>query len=548
MDFLNRAWAQLSELFRSLTPGARISSALLLVVVVVSVAWLFNSQVTGTDAYLMNGERFAPSDLPAMEAAFAKAGLATYELEGTRIRVPRGQQAAFMGALADAGALPANFGDHLSRAVEDSNPFLTSAQRDQMLKVAKQKELATIVRNMQGIESAAVFFDEKVNPGLRRDKTMTASVMVKPQGTLPLDEARIPMIRHLVAGAVAGISPQKVTVIDQNGRTHAGDEATGAVGGQDDIYFVTQQKWQQFYRDSIRSALSYVENAVVTVNVDLDKELEHVEESVKVDPQPVAISVREEGLTSSTERGSPGGLVGLQAQQPNAGAALGSASQNNRNSEESNSREEQNVVSHERKQIRTKGLTPTGVRVAVAIPDTYIRQVWNLQNPTPADQQPVEPDSTELAKLEEDIKLKIRSHVFGQIIAPGEVQDPSRVVTVTTFASLPRTGIPEPTLAEQALAWLAGNWSILGLAGLAMASLLILRSTIRAMPAPHPEAPPTVLSLTPPSDEPEAEGQPAAKKRKLTVGPSLRDELAEIVREDPDTAANILKSWIGNAS
>ena len=38
MDFLNKAIAQLSELFRSMTPGARITAGLLLAVVVISVA------------------------------------------------------------------------------------------------------------------------------------------------------------------------------------------------------------------------------------------------------------------------------------------------------------------------------------------------------------------------------------------------------------------------------------------------------------------------------------------------------------------------------
>ncbi len=548
MDFLNRAWNQLVDLFRSMTPGARITSGLLLAVVLVSVAWLFNTQVSGTDAYLMGGERFAPSDLPAMEAAFAKAGLAAYEVDGNRVRVPRGQQSAYMGALADAGSLPANFGDYLLRAVDDSNPFLTSAQREQKLKVAKQKELAAIVRAMQGIESAAVFFDEKLNAGLKRDKTFTASVIVKPQGGMPLDESRVPMIRHLVAGAIAGLAPQKVTVIDQNGRTYAGDESGGSGSGADDIYFATQQKWQQWYHDSIRNALSYVQDAVVTVNVDLDKELDHLEESVKVDPQAVPISIREETQLNTSERGSPGGQVGLQAQQPNAGANLAAAGQSNRTNEDISNREEQSVVSHERKQIRTKGLTPTGVRVAVAIPDSYIRQVWQLKNPTPEGQTPADPDPTELAKLEEDIKIKIRSHVFGQIISPGEVQDPTRVVTVTTFAHLPQRSVPEPSLAEDALAWLAGNWQTLGLVGLAAMSLLVLRATFRAEPASPAAAPLAVVPQSEPDEAPVAAGQASTKKRKLTVGPSLRDELAEIVREDPDTAANILKNWIGSAS
>ena len=31
-------------------------------------------------------------------------------------------------------------------------------------------------------------------------------------------------------------------------------------------------------------------------------------------------------------------------------------------------------------------------------------------------------------------------------------------------------------------------------------------------------------------------------------GPSLRDELSDLVKEDPDSAANILRTWIGQAN
>ena len=31
-------------------------------------------------------------------------------------------------------------------------------------------------------------------------------------------------------------------------------------------------------------------------------------------------------------------------------------------------------------------------------------------------------------------------------------------------------------------------------------------------------------------------------------GPSLRDELSDLVKEDPDAAANILRTWIGQVS
>ena len=47
MDFLNKSIAQVSELFRSMTPGARLTAGLLLAVVVVSMGYLFRQGTAG---------------------------------------------------------------------------------------------------------------------------------------------------------------------------------------------------------------------------------------------------------------------------------------------------------------------------------------------------------------------------------------------------------------------------------------------------------------------------------------------------------------------
>jgi hypothetical protein len=47
--------------------------------------------------------------MTAIEAAFAQAGLGGSSVVGNRIRIPRGQKAAYLAAMADGAALPADF-------------------------------------------------------------------------------------------------------------------------------------------------------------------------------------------------------------------------------------------------------------------------------------------------------------------------------------------------------------------------------------------------------------------------------------------------------
>src|SRR4029453_997085 len=105
MDFLNKSIAQWSELFRSMTPGARLTAGLLLAVVVVSMGYLFRQSATGPDAYLFGCEPLSAGQLPSVEAAIAAKGLSGYQREGNRIRVPAGQQATYLAAVVDGNAL-----------------------------------------------------------------------------------------------------------------------------------------------------------------------------------------------------------------------------------------------------------------------------------------------------------------------------------------------------------------------------------------------------------------------------------------------------------
>src|SRR5262245_2453987 len=152
MDFLNKGLTQVGDVFRSLTPGARIVAALLVGVIVVGVGYLVQQRAAGPDEFLMAGQQFTPTELNAMEAAFGKATLSGGEVDGGRIRVPRGQRGAFMGALADGGALPADFGSHLNKAYDHGSVFAGKAEREGRLKIAIQEELAMIIRNMRGVE------------------------------------------------------------------------------------------------------------------------------------------------------------------------------------------------------------------------------------------------------------------------------------------------------------------------------------------------------------------------------------------------------------
>ena len=97
------------------------------------------------------------------------------------------------------------------------------------------------------------------------------------------------------------------------------------------------------------------------------------------------------------------------------------------------------------------------------------------------------------------------------------------------------------------------------MAGVALFSLVMLRSMVKGIPPLDPiaaaQGPPTLsIAGATASGEGKAEASDEDEdevgerpRLKLKKGKSLRDELTAIVKEDPDSAAAILRTWISNA-
>ncbi len=164
-----------------------------------------------------------------------------------------------------------------------------SERSEQRLKIALQKELGVIIGQMNGVETASVLYDTQITGGLRREKTTLASVAVKPSGDEPLDDSQVRTIRRLVAGAVAGLMPENVTVADLSGSIYHDD--TDGTDAPEGPFAAGKRAYEREWKAKILNALAYVPGVIVAVNVALD--LETVPQSEK----PDADSPQETGLT-----------------------------------------------------------------------------------------------------------------------------------------------------------------------------------------------------------------------------------------------------------
>jgi len=549
MEFLTKTSAQINDLFRSMTPGARIASVLLLAVVVVSLGYLFAYHGSGTDHYLMNGQPFSPSDIPAVEAAFAKAGLNNYEFEGMKIRVPRGQQNLYMAALAENGALPPSFYQLLDEPVKSANPFESLTARQTADRVNRQKVLGAIISKMTGIKDAYVMYDTAPGSNFSRETIKTVSVGVTPLASYQIPDTQVLAIRTLVVKAIAGLKPENVAVVDlTNGRTSVGSSNGGANGmtGEDPVLSI-KIKYEKEFKDKILQALITVPGVTVVPNVEIDPQQFFHQEKVENDPKTVPLHSMEKSVTDASDGPSgSGGKPGVQS--PNNPLSLSSSKGTHQEKEDILNTTDSTPLTKTVTTFDKNGLTPTRVTVAVGVPNKYFEKVWQERNPG-TDAAKKTPDKAALEQIRTEETAKIKQCVAALLPKFEGVSDPGQLVTVTAFQDITPPTLPPPAPTEFVLAWMSQYGSTLGMVALAVAGLLMLRSVIRAVPAGQRPVVQELHAETAAAAEPTPERArpPAAPRLRRFAGngTSLRDELSQIVQEDPDAAANVLRTWIG---
>lgn len=548
MDFLNKSLEQVKDLFLSMTPGSRIIAGLLVTLIVASVAFLFQGNMFTADVPLLSGTSIAPADQKAILSAFATEGLDQYEVIGSQIFVPRSHRVDYIAALVKNNAIPPDFHQSLENAVANSSPFESEQHRSDRKKVAKEKEMALILRNMRGLEYASVQYDIEDKGGFPRRKEYTASVVVRPSGSDELDAKLVKSIQNYVSHSIAGLDVENVSVTDLNSRrTYSGTDT--ALAGMDDDPYAARKRWfETHWTETIQGALRFIEGANVTVNVEIDPEMNRLEKGIKYDPRPTTLAASSDKQSESKRTPNNAGQTGLEAQGPNRQAAV--STNTTESTSEKNREETLAVTNQDYTQRQMASLIPRRVKVSVSVPSEFYASVWSSRNP--AATAPADP--AELKKIEEETKKTIETTVVTLLPEQERGDDPYPQVFVWTAPQIPSKAYVEPDLADTALVWLGSNWQTLAMFALGGVALLMLRSMVKNGAGESSGEP--MLKLAPQTDD---AGNPAGpetdedsmqgllKKRFIQSGPNLKSELAEMVREDPDTALNILQNWIGKA-
>ncbi len=581
MDFINQLVAQARGLFLSMTPGTRVMAIIMVAAIAISSAFLVRDSQQTKMELLFGGHLFKDSELYRAETAMSNAGLRLYQRDGNRIKVPTSERDLYLKALSEGNAVPRDLGSSLEKALSGGNflePLTTTKTR---ILAARQNDIAEAIGKLPFVEHASVSYDER-RDGFATRSQSTAAVMVLPKVGFQITDQHKRGIMRLVQSAFAGLKYEDITVMDLSNASEMNGETDPLNSEQQQYYQQKIQVEQDLRRKAVNLLADYGE-VRLEVNVELDPTLREESEKLAYADKPVTVqsttTKKDSEATKTTAGGRPGTEPNALANK-SASLSGGGGDSNSKTKEQQES--ERKIVGKEKTLTAKVGLQVLNATLSVAIPTSYYnvayRRQWQDLNTDKAISEitPIKP--TEYTQLKNDIKDRIQSSLSAILPAPVAGTSGLLRVTVTDYLDMPVEPLPEASLVQTLTAWLATQWQSVAMLGLAAAALMSIRSFAKVgattddsafdngfgipldeatdldladLMAANQNAPGVDASGQPiMGGSIEGGGSPDAKRfgNKVPSGSDIRDQLSDMVRDNPDAAATLLKSWIGESN
>ncbi|WP_337881113.1 flagellar basal-body MS-ring/collar protein FliF [Rheinheimera sp.] len=239
-----------------------------------------------------------------------------YKLEGSTILVNGDEYQNIKLDMVRAGVQQQqSSGDEI--LMQDSGFGVSQRLETERLKHSREQQLARTIEQMQNVASARVLLAiPKENIFARREKQPSATVMISVKGNKSLKESEVDAIVDLVASAVQGLEPSRVTVTDQNGRllnSGSQDASSARVRKEYEMERAREEEYRQKI-DSILIPVLGVDN--YTAQVDLLMDFTAVEQTQKrFNPDLPAVR-SEMSIEQNSIGGGVGGIPGALSNQP----------------------------------------------------------------------------------------------------------------------------------------------------------------------------------------------------------------------------------------
>ena len=243
------------------------------------------------------------------------------------------------------------------------------------LQFSREQQLASTIEQLQSISRAKVLLAiPRENVFARREKKPSATAVLTMQRGRLLSDEEVDSVVDIIASAVQGLNPNRVTVTDQNGRLlNSGSQDSTSSRSRKE--FEIEQKREQEYNDKIDSILIPVVGlGNYTAQVDVTMDFTNVEETQRRYNSDLPALRSEMKVETTNIGGSVSGIPGALTNQPplesnipeDAAVAQKKTLPSRKHSESTTNYELDEAISHTKQQ--------TGVvrRVSVSVALDYV--------------------------------------------------------------------------------------------------------------------------------------------------------------------------------
>lgn len=245
-----------------------------------------------------------------------------YRLEGNVIYVPENELQNIRLSLSRSG-LSQEPSAGTEFLLQDSGFGVSQRLEMERLKHSREQQLARTIEELQSIARARVLLAiPKENVFARQQAMPSATVMVTARGGRVIRDSEVDAIVDLVASAVQGLEPTRVTVTDQNGRLlNSGSQDGSAARSRREHEL--QRSREDEYRQKVDSILLPVLGyGNYTAQVDLLMDFTATEQTQKrFNPDLPAIR-SEMVIEENSVGGGMGGIPGALSNQPPMPSAI----------------------------------------------------------------------------------------------------------------------------------------------------------------------------------------------------------------------------------
>ncbi len=475
-----------------------------------------------------------------------------YQVDGKSVLVSAENYADIRLRLTRAGLASSSEASNDGEAIllKDSSFGVSQRMESERLKLSRERQLASAIEQFQNVAKAQVLLAiPKDNVFARNERKPSATVVLSLKGAA-LGQGEVDSIVDMVASAVQGLEPTRVTVTDQNGRLlNSGSQ--DPLSAQTRKEFAMQQKQELEYKQKIDAILIPVLGADnYTAEVDLSLDFSQQEQTRKT-YNPDLPAVRSEmTVEENSANGSNGGVPGALTNQPPAASNIpeqaaggegGTGSSGRSRKEATRNFELDTTVSHIRRQ--QGGIRRMTVSVAVDY------------KATPGAEGAVTREPRSQAEL--DTLRRLLSGGLGFDVTRGDTLE----VVAIPFNRPELEAVADMPIYEQP--WF---WRAVRIAASVLVIIVLIVTVVRPMLKRllYPDAKPegeldfdnhTVLGgddeLSLLAAQAEAEPVFGLRDGQLKLPDLHRDEdllkaVRALVANEPDLAAQVIKEWVTN--